>query len=185
MRLDNSIEGNLEQWDRRHEWSRDGDEWDRQADVCGVSYEVWKQSLLTHLVEPYLGNDVTALEVAPGHGRWSQSLIDGCSDVVLVDLSPSCIAYCRERFADHEHVEYRVTDGRSLPDVSDESVDFVWSFDSFVHIEPEAFEAYLGEFRRVLVPGGRRSFIMPGAAMPPWVWAPFDASARPESFPTS
>jgi ubiquinone/menaquinone biosynthesis C-methylase UbiE len=42
----------------------------------------------------------------------------------------------------------------SLP-VKDGSVDLVWSFGTFVHIELPEIDRYLGEVRRVLHPGGR------------------------------
>jgi len=45
-------------------------------------------------------------------------------------------------------------DGMSLPEVSDESVDLIFSFDSLIHTEADAFASYLLEFRRVLKPGG-------------------------------
>jgi SAM-dependent methyltransferase len=37
----------------------------------------------------------------------------------------------------------------------DDSVDFVFSFDSFVHIDREIVDAYLGEIGRILKPGGK------------------------------
>jgi ubiquinone/menaquinone biosynthesis C-methylase UbiE len=73
--------------------------------------------------------------------------------VRLVDLNPECIDACQRRFAAADNVTYDVNDGASLP-TDDNSVDFVWSFDSFVHIDPVHVFAYLGEIARVLRPGG-------------------------------
>ena len=42
------------------------------------------------------------------------------------------------------------------------SVQFIWSFDSFVHIEPDITAAYMAEFARVLSPGGRCVIHHPG-----------------------
>ena len=67
----------------------------------------------------------------------------------------SVIEACRQRFRGESHLEFHVNDGRSLEFAADNSVDFIWSFDVFVHIEPEDIDGYLQEFRRVLKPGGR------------------------------
>lgn len=123
------------------------------AEHCRVPYEVWKQRLIEHFVLPY-AHDADVLEIAPGHGRWSETLVRVARTVILVDLSPSCIAACRERFAGYPSVTYHVNDGVSLPAVDDESVDFVWSFDSFVHMDPLVIDSYLAECARVLRPGG-------------------------------
>jgi len=147
-----SVEWN-KYWDR-YDWSRDGEEWDGQARYCGQPYEAWKAALLETFVRDELDPSKTVLEIAPGHGRWSEYLIAHAGRVFLVDLNPQCIEFCRERFGDRENVEYLVNDGRSLPGIADASIDFVWSYDSFVHIEREAIQSYFHELSRVLRPGG-------------------------------
>lgn len=148
-----SVEWNKQAWDQSHGWESDGDEWSGLAAHCEQPYADWKRSLIETFMTPWLGAEVDALEVAPGHGRWTESIVPEARSVVLVDLSPTCIEVCRERFAEATNVTYHVNDGRSLP-VADASIDFVWSFDSFVHIEPDVIDAYLGEFARVLKPSG-------------------------------
>lgn len=51
-----------------------------------------------------------------------------------------------------ENVRFIVSDGK-LP-IPSGSVDYVFSFDTFVHFERELFDAYLSEIARVLKPGG-------------------------------
>ena len=72
-----------------------------------------------------------------------------------VDKSNECIEACRERFATHSHVHCVLNDGRSLSMVPDASVDFVFSFDSFVHPDREVVEAYLRQLGTKLKIGGR------------------------------
>lgn len=138
-----------------YSWSEDGDEWKGQAVYCGQPYEAWKESVHAAFILPYVSEDTAVIEVAPGHGRWSEFLIAHAGRVHLVDLNDACIEACRQRFAAHEQVTYAVTDGRSLPGVADATVDFIWSYDSFVHIEPDAIAGYLREFARALRVGGR------------------------------
>lgn len=144
-----NVAKNLRRWDKDHAWPKHGDEWNRQAAACGIDYDAWKQSMVAHLIAPYAGPSV--LEIAPGHGRWTEHLIPRFGRVVAVDLSPSCIEYCRQRFTGAANVDYFVTDGTTLPDVA---VDFVWSFDAFVHMDRGVIASYLKEIARVLKPGG-------------------------------
>ncbi len=150
-----SVEWNKQAWDSTHGWESDGDEWSGLAAHCGQPYEAWKKALIDTFMLPNISSESDVLEIAPGHGRWTETLVPAARSVTLVDLSPTCIDVCRERFADAKNVTYHVNDGRSLPMVSDRSIDFAWSFDSFVHIEIDVIDAYLGEFARVLRPGGR------------------------------
>lgn len=151
----NTVDANLTKWDQDHNWRQDGDEWKGQARFCGQPYEKWKASLVEHFIVPNVHSDSVVLEIAPGHGRWSKEILGRCKELILVDLSPSCIEHCQQEFAAEDHVTYIVNDGKSLPGVEDGHVDFVWSYDSFVHIDGETIGRYLAEIERVLKPGGK------------------------------
>jgi ubiquinone/menaquinone biosynthesis C-methylase UbiE len=154
-RMRNSIENNFRKWNDDYDWPKDGDEWDGQARFSGQPYEAWKDSIVATFLAPNLSPESVVLEIAPGHGRWSNEIVDRCGRLILVDLSPNCIEFCQRRFASHDNVEYLVNDGRSLQGVADDSVDFVWSYDAFVHIGADVIDHYLRELRRVLKPGGQ------------------------------
>lgn len=94
------------------------------------------------------------MEIAPGFGRWTQFLLDHCDTLVGVDLASKCVEACRERFADVPRARFEVNDGRTLPTVGDESVDFAFSFDSLVHVESDVLVSYLAELARTLKPDG-------------------------------
>lgn len=96
----------------------------------------------------------TILEIAPGYGRWTQYLKDLCDRLIIVDLAENCIEHCRRRFSTASNIEYHVNDGRSLDAVPDRSLDFVFSFDSLVHVETDVLAAYLEQLRRKLKPDG-------------------------------
>jgi ubiquinone/menaquinone biosynthesis C-methylase UbiE len=92
----------------------------------------------------------TICEIAPGYGRWTQYLLRECDQYVGVDLASRCVEACRERFSTADHARFEVNDGRSLPMLQDDSVDFVFSFDSLVHVEADVIAKYLVELARVL-----------------------------------
>jgi 2-polyprenyl-3-methyl-5-hydroxy-6-metoxy-1,4-benzoquinol methylase len=96
----------------------------------------------------------TVLEIGPGFGRWTQYLRRLCDHLILVDLSARCIEACRARFADDPHIDYFANDGESLAMIPDRSIDFLFSFDSLVHVEADALGAYLAQAARKLKPGG-------------------------------
>ena len=104
------------------------------------------------------GADMTrVLELAPGHGRNTRKLIELAREVHLVDVNRSCLDACQERFGEGDErcqLHYHVNDGRSLDCLPDGSVTFVYSWDSMVHFDKRVVRSYVGEFARVLAPGG-------------------------------
>lgn len=143
------IEENVDTWNATSSWAAAGDEW---SGPWGSSEAQWWGTLLPrlHAFVPA----ATILELGPGHGRWSQYLKRLCDELILVDLAENCIEACRARFAADHHIAYHVNDGKSLEAVDDRSVDFAFSFDSLVHAEGDALEAYAQELARVLRPDG-------------------------------
>jgi SAM-dependent methyltransferase len=148
-----TVEWNRQVWGERHTWAKDGDEWSGMADHCHQPYDLWKQGLVETFITP-MPDGARALEIAPGYGRWTEYLRQRAGTLALVDLNQSCLDACQARFADHDNITYHLTEGSSLDFLADASIDFAWSFDSFVHMEPSIIQAYLHELARVLAPGG-------------------------------
>jgi ubiquinone/menaquinone biosynthesis C-methylase UbiE len=146
----------------------DGGEWKNQAAYCGVHYELWKAELFDTFVTPFVACDMNVVEIAPGHGRWSCLLAplvpQGCC--ILVDVSAACIQYCRTRLSTVDNVVYQVNDGATLPFLPNGSIDFIWSYDSFVHIEEPETRSYFSEFRRIMKPRSRGCIHHPGTPTP-------------------
>jgi len=165
---DNTIDANRELW-TAHTWNRDGDEWDGQARLAGVPYEEWKASLADEFIVSNIRPGMTVLEIAAGHGRWSEIMLPLSAKLILIDLNPECIEYCRAKFSTATNVEYVVTDGKSLPGIANGSVDFVWSFDSFVHMDRSVIRQYFCEIKRVLRPAGR-AVIHHAGRKHRWLW---------------
>ena len=60
----------------------------------------------------------------------------------------------RSVFLRYSHIQYSVNDGKALGTVEDNSVDFIFSWDSLVHCEADIFDTYVTEFARILKPNG-------------------------------
>jgi len=144
-----SLDENRSLWDQTYAWPEGGEEWSR---LWGSARMQWYGSLLPR-ISAFVPAD-TILEIAPGYGRWTAYLKDLCRELIIVDLSENCINRCRQRFADQSHISYFVNDGKSLGMVANGSVDFIFSFDSLVHVEDVVLEAYVAEFAKKLRPNG-------------------------------
>ncbi|MGV0716355.1 class I SAM-dependent methyltransferase [Mycolicibacterium sp. XJ662] len=147
-----TLDWNRQTWGQEHDWARHGDEWDDLASYCRRPYAMWKDALVETFMAPYVV-DADVVEIAPGYGRWSEYMAESARSIVLVDINENCLNACRQRFGHFDNFDYQLGDGTSLP-VADSSVDFVWSFDSFVHMDPDVVRSYVFEIGRVLRPGG-------------------------------
>jgi ubiquinone/menaquinone biosynthesis C-methylase UbiE len=79
----------------------------------------------------------------------------GARDVIVVDLNSIFFPYLKERFSgDLSKIRFYNTSGYELNGIESGSIDFVFTFGTFVHIEPEGILAYLAEINRVLKPKG-------------------------------
>jgi len=135
-------------WSDPEVWTKAeaGEEW---SSFFGSTANLWA-TILPHFSK-YMHGDM--LEIAPGYGRITDCILKhGGVSLSVVDISEICIERCKEKFGDLI-VSYDVNDGKSLP-YADGSFDFVFSYDSFVHIIRPVIEDYLQEIKRVLRPGG-------------------------------
>lgn len=143
-----TIEQNKGIWST-YDWTHFGDEW--SGCWGGTDYLFW--GTVFPRIHPFFPRH-TVLEIAPGHGRITQYIKTMCHKLIGVDLVEACVEACRNRFALDEHVEFHGNDGSSLPMIADQSIDFIFSWDSLVHCEADVLQAYAAEFARVLKPGG-------------------------------
>jgi ubiquinone/menaquinone biosynthesis C-methylase UbiE len=95
------------------------------------------------------------LDLAAGHGRNAAKLLELAEKLYIVDVNEENVDFCRRRFHGDARVSFLVCDGISLTGVPDEEITLAYCFDSMVHFDSDVVRAYLGEFRRVLRPGGR------------------------------
>lgn len=123
-----------------------GDRWG-DPETFGPLLEVRQRFL-----DPYFHAHETVLEIGAGGGRWTQYLV-GARRLVVVEYNPESFPYLLRRFPGAPLTLVQTT-GAEMRAVADASIDFVFTFDVFVHLEPEVIGAYLREIERVLRPGG-------------------------------
>jgi hypothetical protein len=132
-----------------YEWIAAGEEW---SEPWGGSAAQWFGSILPRIQAGLPANNI--VEIASGFGRWSNYLRQHCHHLHLVEPDAQCLEACRRRFGPDPAISYHQNDGRSLAMIPDGSIDFIFSFDSLVHVRRQTIETYLGQFPAKLTQGG-------------------------------
>jgi SAM-dependent methyltransferase len=110
--------------------------------------------VVQNYISPYVTKESVVLEIGPGGGRWTQYLFDA-KEIILVDLNPEFFPYLKQRAGElAAKLRFYQTAGYELDGINSDSVDFIFTFGTFVHIDPEGIDSYLGEMKRVLRRGG-------------------------------
>lgn len=144
---------NREMWNS-YDWSNEGEEWTKHASVFGWEPNEWKIKLINDMMYKYLKPSYVVLEIGPGAGRWTGHLLKKSKELILADISVKCLDICKGKFQKESNVKYYCINGKGLSFLSNNSVDYIWSYDVFVHINPTDTENYVHEFSRILRPGG-------------------------------
>src|ERR1700694_3836696 len=113
-------------------WPADGEEWSSE---WGDAKTQWWATIMPRIARCVPAGRI--VEIAPGRGRWTRFLLNCCQSYGGYDVSAACVNYCRTQFKEmtsKARAEFFETDGRSLACERANSVDFVFSFDSLVHV---------------------------------------------------
>jgi ubiquinone/menaquinone biosynthesis C-methylase UbiE len=140
-----NIEEQKKIWNDPNMWIDDGNEW---SIFFGTTDNLW--NIIYPKFEKYINGEV--LEIAPGFGRITEYLLQKNSNLSVVDLNEICIEKCKYKFKD-KIKKYIINDGKSL-DFNNEYFDFVFSYDSFVHMTEDVIESYIKEISRTLKHNG-------------------------------
>ena len=136
---------NYKEWSN-YNWSNEGEEW--------TDSKTWKSALLENTIHKYFLPQKSILEIGPGAGRWSGVLAELAQSLTLVDITEVSINRCKEKLKNYSSCKYYVSKGNDLSFLENNSIDYIWSFDVFVHIAPTDTESYMKELSRVLRQNG-------------------------------
>jgi ubiquinone/menaquinone biosynthesis C-methylase UbiE len=142
------LQRNLEECSVPNQWSGYFEE------AEGYMPETWEDFLWPKI----RGADFSSvLEIGPGAGRNTAMLSQHAKEIYCVDLNEYALKRCRERFANYGGscvFHFHRNDGHSLPMIHDDSITFIYSYDSMVHCSKEVMRSYIREFSRVIRPNG-------------------------------
>jgi SAM-dependent methyltransferase len=160
-----------------------GDEWTAEdTSGGGTTYGLdeatiknFSKCLSDQVLDRYLpAHSKEGLEIGPGGGRLTSLLLPRTEVLHAADPSEGMLKRLHARFEDHPALRTYVTDGMTLPPLAQHSLDFVASFDVFVHFEPRLVHWYLRQIARLLKPGGI-GLIHYASVISPIGWRQFEA----------
>jgi SAM-dependent methyltransferase len=144
-----------------HEVRHLGDEWtaeDSEGTTYGLDPAVvhrFGEHITTTLLDPHLPPEVAqGLEIGPGGGRLTALLVPRTRILHVAETSETMLDLLRARFRDESRVRYHLVEGMALPRLEPRSLDYVFSFDVFVHFEPRLVYWYLRQIAPLLADGG-------------------------------
>ena len=100
---------------------------------------------------PYVNDDQYVVEIGPGGGRWTQYLL-GVRKLYVVDYHTELLEELKKNF-NKPNMEFIKNDGTDFPGINEQSIDYIFSFDTFVHLDTHLIEAYLTNMKLILKPG--------------------------------
>ena len=105
-----------------------------------------------HYLLPYVNPDQSAVEIGPGGGRWTRYLL-GFGHICAVDYHRPLLDELESNYR-APHLSTLHNNGTDFPGIDDASIDFVFSFGCFVHLDLPVIEAYFRSIHRILKPSG-------------------------------
>lgn len=123
-----------------------GEEWGSDEDVDAV---------LERFLFPYLTKETVAAELGSGGGRIATRVAPRVKELHCLDISSQMLAMARDALADQVNVQFVLLGGDGLPDHLAGRVEFLYSFDVWVHLDLHTMWTYLEALSRFLRPGGR------------------------------
>ena len=100
--------------------------------------------------------DLVLLEIGSLAGKWTQHLLEA-KEIICVDINELGFDYIKQKLP-ITNVSFYLSEGDELRGVDDESVDVVFSMDTFVRVSKKCIESYFKESARVCKSGGRIFF---------------------------
>jgi SAM-dependent methyltransferase len=109
-----------------------------------------------------------ALDFGCGVGRLTQAMCLFFEECHGVEIAPSMIELARQYNRYRDRCFYRLNDRADLRLFGSDRFDFVYSNIVLQHMEPALSQKYIGEFVRVMIPGGVLVFQIPSEPADLW-----------------
>jgi len=103
-----------------------------------------------HWLGEHLKPGLTVLEIGPGGGRWTRYMLD-CKKIYAVDYHQELLDECKKNF-NQPNIVYIKNNGNDFPGVAPGSIDFLFSYGVFVHLDLDIVQAYLENMKPLLKP---------------------------------
>lgn len=102
-------------------------------------------------VLPYVNSGQHAVEIGPGGGRWTRYLL-GFGKLYVVDYHTELLDELKKNFNESK-MTFIKNNGTDFPNIGEKSIDYLFSFGTFVHLDTDLIDAYLKNMKSILKPG--------------------------------
>lgn len=119
-----------------------------EMDVPMITYEHWHRY---YLASEFV-NDKVVLDIACGTGYGTKFLSARAKSCIGIDISADSVAYAKEKFSVN-NVEFKEGSITKIP-LEDKSIDVLVSFETIEHVDDEAQNLAMKEYKRVLKDDG-------------------------------
>lgn len=106
----------------------------------------------SRFLTPFIDPSHRAVEIGPGGGRWTRYLLD-FEHAYAVDYYAPLLEELSQNLT-APNLTLVKNNGSDFPEIPKQSIDYVLSFGTFVHLEPNIIEDYLRSIAEILKPGG-------------------------------
>lgn len=103
-------------------------------------------------IRPYITPETVALELGPGRGAWTKTML-GARELWCLDVLSAEHNGFWEYVGDAAHVRYVQVDDFSCSMLPDDAFDYVFSYDTLCHVPFEGIEQYVENLHPKLRPG--------------------------------
>ena len=102
-----------------------------------------------HFLVPYITQDSVIVEIGPGGGRWTRYML-AAKEIYAIDYYQEMLREFNKNFHGHKNVKCVKNNGDDFPGISPNSIDFVFSYGTFVHLDIDIIDRYLGNMKPLL-----------------------------------
>jgi len=100
-----------------------------------------------NLIDPYINPGHTALEIGPGGGRWTRYILD-FKTLYMIDYHNELLSELKKNY-NKPNMVFIKNNGTDFPGVPDNSIDFLFTFGTFVHLDLNLIDEYLHNIKRI------------------------------------
>jgi ubiquinone/menaquinone biosynthesis C-methylase UbiE len=165
MSTGHSVEEQKTKWANRisqnldHEGYVWGNPEDVEAKTSCNNYLGNYRKIKDDLVLRYINENTVILDYGSYAGKWTKYFLSA-KNVICSDIFEESGEYIKNKLK-NDKISFHLTNGFELPNIQDQTVDFIFSIDTLVRTEVDVLQKLIHTFSRILKKDGRALIHLP------------------------